>query len=52
MGPTGRTDRRDVATHAPDHRLAYDSVRQRVEMFGGFAFFSLLRDTWEWDGVT
>ena len=31
--------------------LAYDTVRQRLVLFGGTAG-SKLQDTWEWDGVT
>lgn len=33
------------------HRMAYDSARQRVVTFGGFAPGGVvLGDTWEWDG--
>lgn len=39
----------------PPHRgasaLAYDSVRQRIVLFGGNNLGTLLADTWEWDGV-
>lgn len=40
-GPSARTD----------HVMAYDSVRQRVVMFGGIdANGALKGDTWEWNG--
>ncbi len=34
------------------HAMAYDSQRQRVVLFGGYAreSASLCGDTWEWDG--
>lgn len=31
--------------------MSYDSVRQRVVMFGGYDDTSLLNDTWEYDGT-
>ncbi len=34
-----------------DHAMAYDTVRQRVVLFGGYGT-SVLNDTWEWDGTT
>jgi cysteine-rich repeat protein len=33
------------------HSLAYDSVRKRVVLFGGYSPAGLLGDTWEWDGT-
>jgi hypothetical protein len=34
------------------HSIAYDSVREKVVLFGGDSFDSrLFNDTWEWDGV-
>lgn len=33
------------------HRLAYDAVRERVVLFGGWGENGLLADTWEWDGT-
>jgi hypothetical protein len=32
--------------------MAYDSLRQRVVLFGGSGTAGLLSDTWEWDGTT
>ena len=41
IGPTGR----EV------HRMAYDSNRQRIVLFGGRAGTSVVfNDTWVWDG--
>ena len=35
-----------------NHAMAYDSVRQKVVMFGGYNFQSgSMGDTWEYDGV-
>ena len=31
--------------------MAYDQVRQRIVLFGGGSFGSVLGDTWEWDGT-
>ncbi|MBI3893176.1 MAG: PKD domain-containing protein, partial [Candidatus Wallbacteria bacterium] len=31
--------------------IAYDSVRSRVVLFGGFSGTAYLNDTWEWDGT-
>ena len=31
--------------------MVYDSVRERVVLFGGTDFTTALEDTWEWDGV-
>jgi hypothetical protein len=32
--------------------MVYDSIRQRVVLFGGYRFgFGSLQDTWEWDGA-
>ena len=34
------------------HNMAYDAVRQRVVLFGGWGSSGRrLNDTWEWDGV-
>jgi hypothetical protein len=38
-----------------NHAMAYDSVRGRTVLFGGFQTspsVAILGDTWEWDGVT
>lgn len=35
-----------------DAAAAYDPVRNRVVLFGGFDGVSALSDTWEWDGST
>jgi hypothetical protein len=46
--------RRTPATSPPGrsmHAMAYDTARQRVVMFGGFAQGVALNDTWEWDGT-
>ena len=32
------------------HSMAYDSVRGKVVLFGGYGGSYLLNDTWEWDG--
>ncbi len=48
----------DVCTLPPgrrNHRLAYDSRRAKVVLFGGATSFGLttaLADVWEWDGTT
>lgn len=34
-----------------DARMAYDSVRDRVVLYGGYGSYSSLYDTWEWDGA-
>jgi cysteine-rich repeat protein len=34
------------------HSMAYDSVRDRVVLFGGVSQAGILGDTWEWDGLT
>ncbi|MBI2945238.1 MAG: hypothetical protein HYY25_13675 [Candidatus Wallbacteria bacterium] len=34
------------------HALAYDSARQRVVLFGGWAGGDNSNDTWEWDGTS
>lgn len=34
------------------HAMAYDSVRNRVVLFGGEGGADRLGDTWEWDGMT
>jgi hypothetical protein len=34
------------------HSMVYDSVRQRVVLFGGAGNDDRLADTWEWDGRT
>ena len=34
------------------HAMAYDSVRQRVLLFGGFQMPNLYAEAWEWDGTT
>jgi hypothetical protein len=43
-----------VATTGPSlrngHALAYDAVRNRVVLFGGFRNGQDFSDTWEWDG--
>jgi hypothetical protein len=31
--------------------MAFDSVRQRIVLFGGWGFSGELNDTWEWDGT-
>jgi hypothetical protein len=36
--------------HRSSHALAFDSVRGRVVLFGGFGS-TFLADTWEWDGT-
>lgn len=40
---------------APENRrwasMEYDPVRRRTVLFGGFAGFSYLNDTWLWDGT-
>jgi hypothetical protein len=50
----GRDGWRRVDTVQPPprrgSRLAFDSSRQRVVMYGGFDADGLLTDTWEWDG--
>lgn len=33
------------------HRLAYDSARQKIVLFGGQSDNAYLDDTWEWDGL-
>jgi hypothetical protein len=33
------------------HALAYDAVRNRVVLFGGFRSGQDFSDTWEWDGT-
>lgn len=34
------------------HALAYDPLRDRIVLFGGFdEFFQLIGDTWEWNGT-
>src|SRR6185436_16089127 len=42
-------------THVPpprrSHAMAWDTVRQRVVMFGGDGGVALLADTWIWDGT-
>lgn len=48
---------RSPATAPParyGHDLAYDPVRQRIVLFGGFQSSTLPRlgDTWEWNGTT
>lgn len=45
-----------VATaHTPPirwgHAMAYDSVRRRVVVFGGYTGSNMIADTWEYDGV-
>ncbi|MBN2360563.1 MAG: hypothetical protein JXR83_13995 [Deltaproteobacteria bacterium] len=36
-----------------DHAMAYDSVRGRVVLFGGYDLnWTDVQDTWEWDGET
>ncbi len=44
-----------VATDGPSgrdhHRLAYDAVRDRVVLFGGWDGQKVVGDTWEWDGT-
>lgn len=38
-----------------DHAIAYDTVRERVVLFGGVATSTAsfsLSDTWEWNGVS
>jgi hypothetical protein len=36
------------------HGLAFDSVRSRIVLFGGYSGppYTLLNDTWEWDGTS
>jgi len=34
------------------NQMAYDSVRKRAVLFGGFDGTAMLNDTWEWDGAT
>ena len=34
------------------HAMAYDALRQRVVLFGGWGTSGQLSDTWEWDGST
>ena len=33
-----------------NHRMAYDSARRRVVLFGGVGLAGEVNDTWEWDG--
>jgi hypothetical protein len=40
-----------VPAHRWIHRMAYDSARDFVVMFGGAGISVNLADTWEWDGV-
>ena len=40
----------DGPTPRDHHRAAYDKVRDRVVLFGGWNGESLEGDTWEWDG--
>ena len=35
-----------------NHAMAYDSLRQRVVVYGGWNSTGPLSDTWTWDGVT
>ena len=35
-----------------DSQMVYDSVRQRLVMFGGIDAVGALQDTWQWDGLT
>jgi hypothetical protein len=57
LGASGWTQR-TLATAAPlarfGHDMAYDPIRRRVVMFGGFQGPNLPRlgDTWEWDGTS
>ena len=32
--------------------MAYDRSIQKVVLFGGFVGFTILNDTWLWDGAT
>lgn len=34
-----------------EHKMVYDSARQRVVLFGGYGPSAALDDTWEWDGT-
>jgi hypothetical protein len=34
-----------------EHAIAYDIVRQRTVLYGGYAGSNQEQDTWEWDGV-
>lgn len=53
-GPTATWTKKTPAmkpTHRDFHTLAYDSLRKRTVLFGGFdATNSIKGDTWEWDG--
>lgn len=40
----------DGPTSRDHHRAAYDRVRDRIVLFGGWNGESLENDTWEWDG--
>ncbi len=40
-----------LAKGREQHSIAYDSVRERYVLFGGFGVDGVLGDTWEWDGV-
>jgi cysteine-rich repeat protein len=33
------------------HAMTYDSARDRIVLFGGYAATGVLGDTWEWDGA-
>lgn len=54
-GAAGTWTRRQPTNVPPprySHQLAYDSMRQRVVMFGGYCGTGCaLADTWEWDGA-
>lgn len=56
LGASGWTQRAPVTAPSAryGHDLAYDPIRQRVVLFGGFQSASLPRlgDTWEWNGTS
>lgn len=43
--------RRTAPSSTAGHRMAYDSVRNRIVLFGGVVNSGVLGQTWEWDGV-
>jgi Galactose oxidase, central domain len=45
------TQKEDIGPSARwQHGMAYEDVRQRVVLFGGWGGVETLGDTWEWDG--
>ncbi len=42
----------DPPVNRSGYACAYDSIRQRLVLFGGYLSSQDQNDTWEWDGVT